>query len=78
MVHLLDLQDVKDGHGHIDIYGDHCLEHFVKTERSDLLVVVVLRWYLNEKSKSQKPVIITFIDSSLQLSSSDSSMQFDV
>ena len=43
MVHLLDFQDVNDGHGHIDIDGDHSLQHFVKTERSDLLVVVVLR-----------------------------------
>ena len=52
MVHLLDFQDVNDGHGHIDIDGDHCLQHFVKTERSDLLVVVVLRWYLNQSQNS--------------------------
>ena len=42
MVHLLYLYDVNDRHGHIYVDGDVDVVHFVKAERSNLLVVVVL------------------------------------
>ena len=42
MVHLLDLDDVDDRHGHVDVDRDVDVVHFVKAERSNLLVVVVL------------------------------------
>ena len=42
MVHLLDLDDVNDRHGHIDVNRDVEVVHFVKTERGYFLVVVVL------------------------------------
>ena len=42
VVHLLDFDDVNDRHGHIYVDGDVDVVHFVKAERSNLLVVVVL------------------------------------
>ena len=45
MVHLLDLDDVNDRHGHIDVNRDVEVVHFVKTERGYFLVVIVLgKW----------------------------------
>ena len=42
VVHFLYLNDVNDRHGHIYVDGDVDVVHFVKAERSNLLVVVVL------------------------------------
>ena len=42
MVDLLDFQNVNDRHRHVDVDWDHCFENFVKTERGNFLVVVVL------------------------------------
>ena len=42
VVDFLNFQNSDDRHGHVDVDRDNCLQHFVETERSDLLVVVVL------------------------------------
>ena len=42
MVDLLDFQNVNDRHGDVDLDRDDCLQHLVKAEWGDLLVVVVL------------------------------------
>ena len=42
VVDFLNFQNIDDRQGHIDVDRDDCLQHFVETEWSDLLVVVVL------------------------------------
>ena len=42
VVDFLNFQNIDDRQGHVDVDRDDCLQHFVETERSDLLVVVVL------------------------------------
>ena len=79
MVNLFDFDEVDDRHGDVDIDRDVEVLHFVKTERCNLLVVIVLVfkefWVWREREGLGSP---TFMKRSLQLSSSDSSRQFDV
>ena len=42
VVDFLNFQNIDDRQGHVDFDWDDCLQHFVETEWSDLLVVVVL------------------------------------
>ena len=77
MVHLLYLYDVNDRHGHIDVDWDVQVVHFVKTEWGYLLVVIILG-KMRMLLCFMKTNILTFRKRSLQLSSSDSSKQFDV
>ena len=42
VVDFLNFQNIDDRQGHVDVDRDNCLQHFVETEWSDLLVVVVL------------------------------------
>ena len=42
MVDFLDSQNVNDRDGDVDLDRDDCLQHLVKAEWGDLLVVVVL------------------------------------
>ena len=42
VVDFLNFQNIDDRKGHIDFDRDDFLQHFVETEWSDLLVVVVL------------------------------------
>ena len=77
MVHLLYLYDVNDRHGHVYVDGDVDVVHFVKAERSNLLVVVVL--YIQIRGgKQYKNIKSAFMKISLQLSSSLWSKQLDV
>ena len=77
MVNLLYLYDVNDRHGHIDVDWDVQVVHFVKTERGNLLVVIILG-KMRMLLCFVKTKTLTFRKRSLQLSSSDSSKQFDV
>ena len=42
MVDLFNFNEINDGHGNVDIDGDVDVVHFVKGERCNLLVVVLL------------------------------------
>ena len=42
MVDFGNLDDVDDRHGDVDVNGEVDIVHFVKAERCDLLVVIVL------------------------------------
>ena len=42
MVDLFNFDEVDDGHRHVDVHRDVQVVHFVKAERRNLLVVVVL------------------------------------
>ena len=79
MVNLFDFDEVDDRYGDVDIDRDVEVLHFVKAERCNLLVVIVLVfkefWVWREIEGLGSP---TFMKRSLQLSSSDSSRQFDV
>ena len=75
MVNFFNLQDVNDRHCYIDVDWSIYIVLPVITEGWDLLVVVVL-W--KRKLKYCQNFCDTFIKSSLQLSSSDSSKQFEV
>ena len=44
VINFLNLQDIDDGEGHVYVDRDDFFEHFVKTEWSNLLVVVFLCW----------------------------------
>ena len=85
VVYFCDLDDVDDWHGDIDVDRDVDVVHFVKAEGSNLLVVVVLGFSEGlEKISNQQEFgenrewALTFIERSLQLSSSDSSRQLEV
>ena len=77
MVHLLYLYDVNDRHRHIDVDRDVQVVHFVKTERGYFLVVIILG-KMRMLLCFVKTKTLTFRKRSLQLSSSDSSKQFEV
>ena len=78
MVHLLYLYDVNDRHGHIYVDGDVDVVHFVKAERSNLLVVVVLYIQIRGEKQDIKKIKSAFMKINLQLSSSLWSKQLDV
>ena len=90
MVDLFDFDEVDDGHRDVDVHRDVEVLHLVKAEGRDLLVVIVLvfkkfhvvRDFMEGFSNIGLPLFSgfspTFMNRSLQLSSSDSSRQFDV
>ena len=78
MVHLLYLYDVNDRHGHVYVDGDVDVVHFVKAERSNLLVVVVLYIQIRGGKQDIKRIKSAFMKINLQLSSSLWSKQLDV
>ena len=75
VVYFCDLDYVDDRHRDVDVDRDVDIVHFVKAERRDLLVVVVLVF---SKRLEKNLGFSTFMERSLQLSSSDLSRQFEV
>ena len=77
MVDLFNFDEVDDGHRHVDVHRDVQVVHFVKTERGYFLVVIILG-KMRMLLCFVKTKTLTFRKRSLQLSSSDSSKQFEV